>query len=508
MASSIVQVRSQPGIKRDGTRFEGEHYTDGQWVRFQRQLPRKMGGYKRVTRFLTEPSRGLTTFTNQQRVYVHTGSATMVEQFYLGGNLVPSISVDRTPTGLTDSANNMWTFDYAYDASYPGTSIIAHVAPNLQCMCNDVGGAIYIGSATGTAALAAISLPSGANATGGIVVLHPYLLYYGSEGVVGWSVAGDPSDLSGTGSGIARIWGQKIVKGFPLRAGGGGGPAGIFWAEDAVLRASFTGGTTVFAFDVLATDTSVMSPSSIIEYEGIFYWAGVDRFHMFNGVVKELPNPLNQNWFFDNLNTEQRQKVFAIKVPRYGEIWWCYPRGTATECTHAVIFNVREQTWYDTELPNGGRSAATYSNALAAPLMAGITPTSDGYKLWIHENGVDEIDGAIVNPVQSYFETADISLLVKGQNNELRVEAIEPDFLQAGDMQVTVTGRMNARAPEKTSVTYTFPETAAQPNEQIVVLKEQRRELRVRFESNVAGGDYQMGQVIAHLGPGDGTRLA
>ena len=80
--------------------------------------------------------------------------------------------------------------------------------------------------------------------------------------------------------------------------------------------------------------------------------------------------------------------------------------------------------------------------------MAGITPTSDGYKLWVHESGVDEIDGAIVNPVQSYFETADISLLVKGQNNELRVEAIEPDFLQAGDMQVTVTGRMYARAPE------------------------------------------------------------
>jgi hypothetical protein len=319
MPTQPTLLRSLPGIKRDGTRFEGEHYTDGQWVRFQRQLPRKMGGYKRVTRFLTEPSRGLTTFTNQQRVYVHTGSATTVEQFYLGGNLVPSISVDRTPTGLTDSANNMWTFDYAYDASYPGTSIIAHVAPNLQCMCNDVGGAIYIGSATGTAALAAISLPSGANATGGIVVLHPYLLYYGSEGVVGWSVAGDPSDLSGTGSGIARIWGQKIVKGFPLRAGGGGGgPAGIFWAEDAVLRASFTGGTTVFAFDVLATDTSVMSPSSIIEYEGIFYWAGVDRFHMFNGVVKELPNPLNQNWFFDNLNAEQRQKVFAMKAPRYG----------------------------------------------------------------------------------------------------------------------------------------------------------------------------------------------
>ena len=44
MADNVVQIRSLPGIKRDGTRFDGEFYPDGQWVRFQRGLPRKMGG--------------------------------------------------------------------------------------------------------------------------------------------------------------------------------------------------------------------------------------------------------------------------------------------------------------------------------------------------------------------------------------------------------------------------------------------------------------------------------
>ena len=100
-----------------------------------------------------------------------------------------------------------------------------------------------------------------------------------------------------------------------------------------------------------------MSSQCVIEYDGIYYWCGVDRFLMFNGVVREVPNSLNLNWFYDNLNFNQRQKVFAVKVPRWGEIWWCYPRGNATECTHAVIYNVRENTWYDCELPNDGRSA-------------------------------------------------------------------------------------------------------------------------------------------------------
>ena len=39
------------------------------------------------------------------------------------------------------------------------------------------------------------------------------------------------------------------------------------------------------------------------------------------------------------------------------------------------------------------------------------------------------------------------------------------------------------------------------------MLKEQRRELRARFESNTIGGDYQMGQIIAHVDTGDRTVL-
>jgi glycosyltransferase involved in cell wall biosynthesis len=82
-----------------------------------------------------------------------------------------------------------------------------------------------------------------------------------------------------------------------------------------------------------------MSSQCVIEYDGIFYWCAVDRFLMYNGVVQEIPNTANQNYFFDNLNYAQRQKVWCTKVPRWGEIWWFYPRGDATECTDAIIYN-------------------------------------------------------------------------------------------------------------------------------------------------------------------------
>jgi len=223
---------------------------------------------------------------------------------------------------------------------------------------------------------------------------------------------------------------------------------------------------------------------------------------MFNGVVREVPNQLNLNWFFDSIRPENRAKVFSFQVPKFGELWWCYPRGNATECDHAVIFNARENTWYDTELPSSLRTAAVYSNNYAKPLMFGT-----GGKLWVHEIGTDEIDGTQVLPVRSYFETADLTSLTSGANKALRIERIEPDFIQTGEMSVQITGRANARAPEVVSSAVIFPDTASEPFEELVVMKEQRRELRVKFKSEVLGGDYQMGQIIAHVEPADGRTL-
>lgn len=506
MPASTSIIKSQPGIKRDGTKFDGDFYTDGQWVRFQRGLPRKIGGYRSVSKYLTEKSRGFTNYSQNGLNYCHSGGASTLERFTLDSNMNASVVSARTPAGLVSSINNRWMFETMYDSSSTSNLLVAYVGQNETYINSDVAGAIYSGDLTATSALTAVTLPAGISISGGIVALHPYLFYYGTAGIVGWSVAGSPTNLTGAGSGTARVWGQKIIKGMPLRAGSGSAPAGIFWAYDAVIRATFTGGSTVFQFDTVASDTSIISPDSVVDYDGMFFWAGVDRFLMFNGVVREVPNQMSMNWFFDGLNRAARAKVFAFKVPRYGEIWWCYPRGEATECTHAVIYNVRENSWYDTELPNSGRSTGVYSNTYAAPILTGTVASSSGYKVWIHEQGVDEIDGTNINPIESYFETCDLSSMVtKGVSAYLRISAIEPDFIQSGPMSVQVTGRANARSPEVYSTEFTFPEAATQPFEQIVMLKEQRRELRVKFKSNAVGGDYQMGQIIGHLEDGPKT---
>jgi hypothetical protein len=540
MATTPVILKSLPGIKRDGTRYEGDYHVDGQWVRWQRTLPRKMGGYTVVSRYLPEISRGIKTFTENGQTYIHSGGEDFLVRFTLNETGNSSLITDRTPTTYNNNADNLWQFDVIYDTqSIPAANmIVAQVAPNAGCLCNTDGGQIFLGPMTGTSPLVEITtFPAGVSATGGVVALHPYLIYFGNDGTIGWSVAGAPTNLTGVGAGNARVAGQKIVRGLALRGGPGNAPSGLFWSADAVIRGSFVGGQEVFQFDTISPESSILSAASVIEYDGQYFWLGTDRMLMFNGVVREIPNNLNINYFYDNLNRAEAQRVWAFKVPRFGEIWWCYPRGTATECTHAIIYNLRENTWYDTELPNGGRTAGEWSPLYAAPLLCGLEQSSfvpnnrvtengdlrvtqdgdqrivtpeEGYKVWQHEYGVNEIDGQFITAVPSFFETADMSMLTPSggsKNKWIRVESIEPDFVQSGNMTVQLTGRANAKALEVSSperVIFAQPTT---PYEQVVFFKEERRELRFKFTSNTINGDYQMGQIIAHIGEADGNIL-
>jgi hypothetical protein len=556
-------------------------------------LPRKMGGYRSINKYAEGLARAIHEYTQDSLTYLHLGSADLVERLYIDGSFNTSVVTDRTPTsGFTASPQNMWQFAAAYDTTN-GNQIVAQVAPNLDCICNSTGGEIFTGDLLGTGALVevpAVNKPANFSATGGVVSLPPYTFAYGNDGYVAWSVPNAPDDFVGSGAGNAYIASQKIIRAMPLRGGPGNSPSGLFWSADALIRASFIGGTTTFQFDTISTQTSILSSNCVIEYDGIFYWIGTDRFLMFNGVVREIPNDINLNFFFDNLNEAQRQKVFALKVPRYGEIWWCFPKGSSPEPNHAIVYNVRENTWYDTPLPNGGRGAGIFPTVFSRPIMTGVAPQQfiatdaaiDGggtgytagdvltvvggtgtilaeltvetvggggeitdvsisnaglygvapanpvsvtggtgagatfavtfvrpYKVWVHEVGTDEIDGANMQPIRSFFETAVFALPANsGINRSLQVLMVEPDFVQRGDMTLQVFGRANARSRDVAGPIMTFPAVASTPQEQVVFLKEQRRELRLRFESNAIGGDYQMGRILAHVKPGDGTTLS
>ena len=123
-----------------------------------------------------------------------------------------------------------------------------------------------------------------------------------------------------------------------------------------------------------------------------------------------------------------------------------------------------------------------------------------------HEIGVDYVRGSTSLAIQSYFQTSNLGWItggpaqqaLAGDNYWLRLERVEPDFIQNGQMSLTVTGRPYAQADDSASSPYLFDPTTHK-----IDMKEQRRELRLTFESNTIGGDYQLGYLVLSADIGD-----
>jgi len=498
---------------------------------------------------------------------------------------------------------NLWQFDTFFNSQGGSNYLIAHPGQNLDDISSTINAPVLYSSADSI--FTQLEDTSGANPTGeiisvsgGVVSLHPYIFVYGNDGLIRNCSAGNPFDWNSPDANETNVATGKFVRGLPVR-GGSNSPAGLFWSLDSLVRVSYTpttisaGGTAstfYWRYDVISAQTSILSSQCVIEYDGIYYWIGTDRFLLYNGTVQEIQNDMNQNYFFNNLNYEQRQKVWASKVTRFGEIWWYYPRGDSLECNDAIIYNIREKTWYDAGSADGARrstgyftqvfnyplyvdtdavatgaisgttifvSGSSYTNGtftnvpmstsgngsgaiatiivyggavvscimtsngsgyavddvLTAPSLAGgsgfqakVTHINDLTTLWQHEYGVDAVFGLNALAIPSFFETNDLGWVaggpsqpqMVGDNRWLWVERIEPDFIQNGEMYVNVTGRPYAQSDDYVSKNYTF-----EPNTNKIDMKEQRREFRLRFTSNVQGGDYQLGKLLLSAQLGD-----
>lgn len=581
IAPNVFELTGRPGVKRDSTNFDSDYWQDAQWTRFRLGRPRKMGGYKALSDQLLGPIRAVYVDSRSTGNTAHTFSPSGIEQVSFNNDGIVSNVVDRTPSGFVPNDNYTWQTASMFQSGGGGSPLlIASATPDLANIASDVAGPIYSGDVTGTSALTAVSDGSPITVSGGICMLQPFLFVYGSNGLIRNSNPNDISSASGWTTGganyasTANVAGTKIVKGLPMR-GGGSSPAGLFWALDSLIRVTFVGGTQLWRYDTLSDDTSVLSKSGIVEHDNTYYWMGVDRFWYFNGIAQELPNQLNLDWVFDNLNFAQRQKVWALKVPRYGEIWWFFPTGSNTECDTAVIFNVREQTWYDTRLQRtGGYPARVFASPLAAgelvsttkiaysstggaftvgETVQGATSSATGQvarvtgsqlnlvnvagtfqsgeniadithggidtgtvsaapstqqltTLWQHEIGHDKVTRQQIQAIESYVVSNNMQWMTggpiagtgNGVNAQMRLLKIEPDFDMAGDMTVQVVGVSYAQSQQTNSQLYSFSGETT-----YIDMREQKRELALKFTSNVAGGYYKMGRVLLTTEIGD-----
>lgn len=503
----IDQINAKAGFSRDGTQLDNNSFIDGQWCRFQRGRPKKMGGYKAISDNLTGIVRGSFVYTRNGLNFVYGMSGNKAHVSVTNQTGSSSVATASTLPSLASDDSYSFSLDAIFDSTGSGaTKLLVHPARNLIDIADETNTNVYmadIGVSPGVFNKIVDEDANEITVSGGVVVLQPYVFVYGNNGLIKNSVANNPSGWKisvSSEANEANVAGTKIIKGLPLR-GGAGSPAGLFWSLDSLVKVSRSG--TEFRYDVLTSDSSVLSPQAIIEYDGVYYWIGVDRFLTYNGTVKEIPNQQNLNWFFDNLNYAQRSKVWATKNSRYGEIWWFFPFGDSEECTHAIVYNIREGCWYDTAY---ARSAGFPAKVFRYPVSFGNQANNGKFAVYADELGKNAIQQGTVSPISSHFETCDFGYPTGGAAGEqptgqdywTRLTRVEPDFVQTGDLTMYVRGREFAQAPVTSSEAYTLA-----PTTERVDLREQRRQVTLKFESNVVDGDYFMGRVLLHTEQGD-----
>jgi hypothetical protein len=154
-----------------------------------------------------------------------------------------------------------------------------------------------------------------------------------------------------------------------------------------------------------------------------------------------------------------------------------------------------------------GLSLTLSANATATIIeTANFDTVANQIILWQHEIGTDEVIDESTDAIESYFETSDLGFVAGGpsqpapvgENFWVNLERVEPDFIQEGEMTFQVIGRPYAQSADVASDPYVFsPDTGK------IDMRQQRREIRLRFRSNVSGGNYQMGRVLLSVTLGD-----
>jgi hypothetical protein len=574
----MFPITYKPGILRDGSPFQGSYSTGGQWVRFFRGQPQNIGGMRNyviyqqgIPQILTPnsiPTNCIIYYDSKGDKHILLG----ISPTY-GPGLSSVIDVTYTSTGSqTNTYSSVYTNPTNTLTQFVVVISIINSLPTQIILCLGMKNYTDINSNEAVSTILAKKdtgefwtvkfkadpvknqneefkqpIPTEDNfifkeATGGMLYVGNRLFYYGNNGLVRWSSASQEKLNKKTNITCPFLFFEdkysinistdKVIYGAEWR-GGANSPTIIFWTLGSVVLITNTTGSNnqviddpddlSFSKKVLSRDSSILSSNSVVEYDGIFYWPGTQRFFVFNGVVLPLENNLNRQTFFDTIDMSKRQRVFGVKNVSRDEIWWFYPeKGKDADigCTRAVIYNVVDNTWYDTDIE---RAAGYFDNTGGNMYTVGknLSPyegDNNSY-VWEHEVGNDQVNlykdvDQQVKAIPSFFTTPIISYAtfnpqkqVAGIDYNIAIERIEPNIV--GTKKIKMTVSINTyEYPASTPVTATYNLTEDGELENIIRPaineRKQGRNINFTFKSEGIGSGYQMGTtfVLAEIDDG------
>jgi hypothetical protein len=257
----------------------------------------------------------------------------------------------------------------------------------------------------------------------------------------------------------------------------------IISTDEAIYGMTFIGGDFVFSFRLLATDSGAAGLNAMLGVDGDVYWMGKRNFFKYDGIVQELPCPV-QYYVADRLQTEFIEKTTVGHNKEFKEITWFYvsndnPAGTTNpEPDSYVTFNYAENCW-----SVGTMDRTVWSDSFGARVVPFAFDPS-GY-LYNQETGTSA-DGAAMN---SYIEGAPREISQDGETLYM-VDQVIPDVTMTSSTSLSLY--MNTRKfPNSTEVTkgpFTITSTTDK-----VSTRAKGRQISLKFQSTGTQDDWTLG---------------
>lgn len=451
---AIEAVDIQPGVFRHGTDLEGAgRWRDVNLVRWRSGSLGPIGGWQERVKSgatLDKPVRGSLGWVDNS-FDTKIAAGTYNKLFHISPS---GVVTDITPAGFTagaeNAALNIGFGGGFYGTDYYGTQRISSGVYQeattwsldtwgeylVACSVDD--GKLYEWQLNTSVVAAQISNAPTSN-LGLVTTAERFLFALGAGGnprKVQWcdkedNTAWTPSATNEAGDFELSTNGE-ILSGHRLR-----GKTLILTTTDA-HTATYIGPQLVFQFERVGTSCGVISRQACIPNAEGAFWMGQKGFFMYNGSsVQEMQCDV-LDYVFNDMNTAQRSKVFAMNNSQFGEAWWFYPSGGSNENDRYVIYNYKENYWNIGEL---ARTSGFDAGVFRQPIMF-----CNGGKHYDHEIGYSH--GGVAPHAES-------GPVVFG-SSVVKVNEIIPDEKTQGEATLTFKTRFYPNGSESTHGPYTM----------------------------------------------------
>jgi len=196
----------------------------------------------------------------------------------------------------------------------------------------------------------------------------------------------------------------RIPKGSKIVSCIQGPQQGLVWTDLSVWAMQYIGYPDVYGFNEIGTGCGLISRKACASMNGVVYWMSQSQFFRLAGSGPEpIPCPV---WdvIFQDLDTDNLDKIRIAPNSRFGEISWFYPTvGNGGEISHYVKYNIYLNSW---DFGTLQRTAWINQSVLGPPIGAGLLPGGADPFIVQHETSTNAVNAGNESvAMNSYFQT-------------------------------------------------------------------------------------------------------